>query len=55
MVIEHNPDVIKNADHLIDMGPEGGVGGGRVIGTGPPEEVARQDTPTGQVLARLLT
>jgi len=54
IVIEHNPDVIKNADHLIDMGPEGGSDGGRVIGSGTPEQVARVDSPTGHVLARLL-
>ncbi|HEL1625746.1 TPA: excinuclease ABC subunit UvrA [Streptococcus suis] len=51
LVIEHNLDVIKTADHIIDMGPEGGVGGGTVVATGTPEEVA--DTPasfTGQYL-----
>ncbi|HLE00160.1 MAG TPA: excinuclease ABC subunit UvrA [Bdellovibrionota bacterium] len=40
IVIEHNLDIIKVADHIIDMGPEGGAGGGRIIGTGTPEEVA---------------
>ena len=40
IVIEHNLDVIKSADYLIDMGPEGGRGGGEVIVTGTPEEVA---------------
>ncbi len=53
LVIEHNLDVIKVADHLVDMGPEGGVGGGRVVGQGTPEDIARLDTPTGQVLAEL--
>ena len=54
LVIEHNPDVVKNADHLLDLGPEGGIAGGQVVGTGSPEEVARLDTATGQVLSRLL-
>ncbi|MEY8462376.1 excinuclease ABC subunit UvrA [Streptococcus merionis] len=40
LVIEHNLDVIKTADHIIDLGPEGGVGGGQIIATGTPEEVA---------------
>jgi excinuclease ABC subunit A len=40
IVIEHNLDVIKLADHIIDMGPEGGRGGGQVLATGTPEEVA---------------
>jgi excinuclease ABC subunit A len=40
VVIEHNMDVIKVADHIIDMGPEGGHGGGQVVATGTPEEVA---------------
>jgi excinuclease ABC subunit A len=50
VVIEHNLDVIKCADWLIDLGPEGGDGGGRVIATGTPEEVARTDTHTGKAL-----
>lgn len=41
LVIEHNLDVIKTADHIIDLGPEGGVGGGQIIATGTPEEVAQ--------------
>jgi excinuclease ABC subunit A len=41
LVIEHNMDVIKSADYLIDMGPEGGEGGGNVIVTGTPEQVAK--------------
>ncbi|HUJ13411.1 MAG TPA: excinuclease ABC subunit UvrA [Thermoanaerobaculia bacterium] len=54
VVIEHNLDVIKTADHVIDLGPEGGDDGGRVIGTGTPEEVAGLDTPTGRFLRRVL-
>lgn len=51
LVIEHNLDVIKTADHLIDLGPEGGVGGGQVIATGTPEEVAQNaQSFTGQYL-----
>ena len=54
VVIEHNLDVIKSADHLIDLGPEGCVGGGRIVAEGTPEEVARIDrSPTGQFLAKL--
>jgi len=41
LVIEHNMDVIKSADYIIDMGPEGGEGGGNVIVTGTPEQVAK--------------
>jgi excinuclease ABC subunit A len=55
VVIEHNLDVIKSADYLIDLGPEGGAGGGRVIAAGTPEEVARHDqSATGLFLADLL-
>ncbi|MFI3151474.1 excinuclease ABC subunit UvrA [Streptococcus suis] len=51
LVIEHNLDVIKTADHIIDMGPEGGVGGGNVVATGTPEEVAANPASfTGQYL-----
>ncbi len=51
LVIEHNLDVIKTADHLIDLGPEGGVGGGQVIATGTPEEVGQNaQSFTGQYL-----
>jgi excinuclease ABC subunit A len=53
-VIEHNLDVIKSADYVIDLGPEGGAAGGRVIALGTPEEVARNDqSATGRFLADL--
>ena len=55
VVIEHNLDVIKTADWLIDMGPEGGAGGGQVVGVGTPEEIAANpESFTGHYLARLL-
>ncbi|HEV8481175.1 MAG TPA: AAA family ATPase, partial [Candidatus Eisenbacteria bacterium] len=55
IVIEHNLDVIKSADHLIDLGPEGGQAGGRVIASGTPEEVVRvAASHTGAALAPLL-
>ncbi len=55
VVIEHNLDVIKTADWLIDMGPEGGAGGGLVVGVGTPEDLAANpDSHTGRYLARLL-
>jgi excinuclease ABC subunit A len=55
VIIEHNMDVIKTADWIIDLGPEGGNEGGKVIATGTPEDVARQDKSfTGQYLARAL-
>ncbi|VVB56879.1 UvrABC system protein A [uncultured archaeon] len=51
IVIEHNLDVVKTADHLIDLGPEGGADGGQIVATGTPEEVARNsDSYTGQYL-----
>jgi excinuclease ABC subunit A len=56
IVIEHNLDVIKTADWVIDLGPEGGAGGGDVVATGPPEKVARvEESYTGQFLKKLLT
>ena len=55
LVIEHNLDVIKTADYIIDMGPEGGSGGGLVIATGTPEEVAKdKNSHTGRYLKRAL-
>lgn len=55
IVIEHNLDVIKSADWIVDMGPEGGSGGGQVVVTGTPEEVAaHRDSHTGRFLAPLL-
>ncbi len=55
LVIEHNLDVIKRADYLIDLGPEGGEGGGRIVATGTPEAVAqRPESYTGQALRAVL-
>ena len=55
IVIEHNLDVIKVADHIIDMGPEGGAGGGRVVATGTPSEIAKsKDSATGEFLNRII-
>lgn len=50
LVIEHNLDVIKSADHIIDMGPEGGKGGGEILATGTPEEVCQKQTYTTRYL-----
>lgn len=55
VIIEHNLDVIKNGDWLIDMGPEGGAGGGQIVAEGTPEQVAKtSDSYTGQFLKRML-
>lgn len=50
LVIEHNLDIIRMADYLVDMGPDGGSGGGRIIASGTPEEVASTDSPTAPFL-----
>ena len=55
LVIEHNLDVIKTADHIIDLGPEGGDGGGTIVGVGTPEEIAaNSNSYTGQYLRMML-
>jgi excinuclease ABC subunit A len=55
VIIEHNLDVIKTADWVIDIGPEGGEGGGNVIATGSPEDIVKIDSSfTGQFLKPLL-
>ena len=55
IVIEHNLDVIKSADHIIDMGPEGGAAGGKIIAEGTPEKIAQNSkSSTGQYLKRML-
>jgi excinuclease ABC subunit A len=56
LVIEHNLDVIKVADHVIDLGPEGGNGGGEILAFGTPEEVAQSlESFTGQYLKNVLS
>ena len=55
VVIEHNLDVIKTVDYIIDLGPEGGDGGGKVIATGTPEEIAKSGTYTGEFLQKILS
>ncbi|MCH1428492.1 MAG: hypothetical protein L7V88_05515, partial [Alphaproteobacteria bacterium] len=55
-IIEHNLDVIKTADWVIDLGPEGGIGGGQIIAVGTPEQIAENpDSYTGLHLKRLLS
>jgi excinuclease ABC subunit A len=54
VVIEHNLDVMADADWIIDLGPEGGEGGGRLVAQGPPETVAKAQTHTGKVLKEFL-
>jgi excinuclease ABC subunit A len=56
IVIEHNLDVIRCSDWIIDLGPEGGSGGGMVVAEGTPEQVAKsKNSHTGKFLAQLLT
>jgi excinuclease ABC subunit A len=55
VVIEHNLDVIKTADYIVDLGPEGGSGGGEIVCTGTPEEVAQNECSyTGKFLKKVL-
>jgi excinuclease ABC subunit A len=55
VVIEHNLDVIKSADFVIELGPDGGIKGGEVVATGTPEEIASNpDSPTGYYLRTIL-
>ena len=55
IIIEHNLDIIKTADYIIDLGPEGGVNGGEVIAIGTPEQVAENEKSyTGQFLKKIL-
>ena len=55
VVIEHNLDVIKTADYIVDMGPEGGVKGGKIIAEGKPEEISKvNESYTGKFLKSLL-
>ena len=54
LVIEHNLDVLKTADHLIDLGPDGGEAGGHILFAGTPEEIAESGTYTGQYMAEEL-
>jgi len=55
LIIEHHPDIIKVADHIIDLGPEGGEGGGRIVAEGMPEQIAKiKSSHTGQFLKKIL-
>lgn len=55
IVIEHNLDVIKSCDHLIDLGPGGGIHGGKIVASGTPEQVAKNSNSfTGQFLEKIL-
>lgn len=56
VAVEHNLDVIKSADWIIDLGPEGGEGGGQIVAEGRPEQVAKVETShTGKFLAKVLS
>ena len=54
VVIEHNLDVVRLADHVIEIGPGGGKAGGKLIFEGTPEQLAKENTPTGKFLAKHL-
>ena len=55
IVIEHNLDLIKNGDHIIELGPEAGANGGQLLATGTPEEISQaESSATGQYLSRVL-
>ncbi len=54
LVLEHNTDVAKQADWIVDLGPDGGAGGGRILYAGPPEGLAEADTPTAKFVAEEL-
>ena len=54
LVIEHNMEVVKTADWIVDLGPEGGAGGGQLVAEGPPEAIAKMDTPTGEAVSEAL-
>ncbi|GAB4232458.1 MAG: excinuclease ABC subunit UvrA [Chlamydiales bacterium] len=54
LIIEHNMDVVKTADWIIDLGPDGGEGGGQILAEAPPEKVARMETPSGQAIRAAL-
>ena len=55
IIIEHNLDVIKSADYIVDLGPEGGENGGTIVATGTPEEVSKiKESYTGQFLKKML-
>jgi excinuclease ABC subunit A len=55
VIIEHHPWVMAGADHLVELGPEGGAGGGKVIASGPPRSLLKKRTPTARVLESLLS
>ena len=55
MVIEHNMEVVKCSDHIVDIGPDGGIRGGRIVATGTPEQVIKvSESETGKYLKKLL-